>query len=126
MSLATSRSATIAGGKRLLFASTGTKDPAASDVLYIEGLAAPHTVNTMPEETLLAFADHGRVGEPLDDDGDAAGAGLARYEEGLVKEGVGAGAAAFAAFVKTDITHDQLVERIVQLAEKLDEPRKTN
>ena len=45
--------------QRLLFASTGTKDPAASDVLYVEGLAAPNTVNTMPEEALLAFADHG-------------------------------------------------------------------
>ncbi len=45
--------------QRLLFASTGTKDPTASDVLYVAGLAAPLTVNTMPEETLLAFADHG-------------------------------------------------------------------
>ena len=45
--------------QRLLFASTGTKDPQASDVLYIGALAAPNTVNTMPEETLLAFADHG-------------------------------------------------------------------
>ena len=47
--------------QRLLWASTGTKDKAASDVLYIEALAAPLTVNTMPEETLLAFADHGNV-----------------------------------------------------------------
>jgi len=45
--------------QRLLFASTGTKDPKASDTLYVSGLAAPHTVNTMPEQTLLAFADHG-------------------------------------------------------------------
>ena len=45
--------------QRLLFASTGTKDKNASDTLYIAGLAAPNTVNTMPEETLLAFADHG-------------------------------------------------------------------
>ncbi len=51
--------------QRLLFASTGTKDPAASDVLYIEALAAPDTIDTMPEKTLLAFADHGRVGTPL-------------------------------------------------------------
>jgi transaldolase len=48
--------------QRLLFASTGTKDPKASDVLYIGALAAPNTVNTMPEETLLAFGEHGRVG----------------------------------------------------------------
>ena len=47
--------------QRLLWASTGTKDKSASDVLYIEALAAPLTVNTMPEETLLAFADHGKV-----------------------------------------------------------------
>jgi transaldolase len=48
--------------QRLLFASTGTKDPKASDVLYIGALAAPNTVNTMPEETLLAFGEHGRAG----------------------------------------------------------------
>ena len=47
--------------QRLLWASTGTKDKTASDVLYIEAIAAPLTVNTMPEETLLAFADHGDV-----------------------------------------------------------------
>ena len=46
--------------QRLLWASTGTKDKSASDVLYVESLAAPLTVNTMPEETLLAFADHGK------------------------------------------------------------------
>jgi transaldolase len=55
--------------QRLLFASTGTKDPEASDVLYIEALAAPDTINTMPEPTLEAFADHGTVGEPLPEDG---------------------------------------------------------
>jgi transaldolase len=47
--------------QRLLLASTGTKDPSASDVLYIGALAAPDTVDTMPEETLLAFADHGAL-----------------------------------------------------------------
>ena len=50
-----------AAAQRLLWASTGTKDPKASDTLYIDGLAAPDTVNTMPEATLLAFADHGQV-----------------------------------------------------------------
>jgi transaldolase len=58
--------------QRLLFASTGTKDPDASDVLYIEAFAAPLTVNTMPEPTLHAFADHGEVGEPLATDGEEA------------------------------------------------------
>jgi transaldolase len=55
--------------QRLLFASTGTKDPNASDVLYIEGLAAPNTINTMPEETLLAFEDHGKASPSLPRDG---------------------------------------------------------
>jgi len=52
-----------AGGRpqRLLWASTGTKDPLASDVLYIKALAAPFTVNTMPEGTLKALADHGDI-----------------------------------------------------------------
>jgi transaldolase len=55
--------------QRLLFASTGTKDPKASDVLYIGALAAPNTVDTMPEETLLAFAEHGAVAKPIPRDG---------------------------------------------------------
>ena len=58
--------------QRLLFASTGTKDPNASDVLYIEGLAAPNTINTMPEDTLLAFEDHGTVAALLPRDGGQA------------------------------------------------------
>jgi transaldolase len=55
--------------QRLLLASTGTKDPAASDILYVHALAAPLTVNTMPEATLKAFADHGSVGAPMPADG---------------------------------------------------------
>jgi transaldolase len=55
--------------QRLLMASTGTKDPKASDVLYIEALAAPLTVNTMPEGTLKALADHGKIGAILPADG---------------------------------------------------------
>jgi transaldolase len=55
--------------QRLLWASTGTKDPEASDVLYIEGFASPFTVNTMPEPTLHAFADHGEVGDLVPADG---------------------------------------------------------
>jgi len=55
--------------QRLLFASTGTKDPKASDVLYIGALAAPNTVNTIPEKTLLAFADHGKLTGTLPRDG---------------------------------------------------------
>jgi transaldolase len=55
--------------QRALWASTGTKDPKASDVLYIEPLAAPFTVNTTPEATLKAFADHGKVGALMAPDG---------------------------------------------------------
>ncbi len=51
--------------QRILWASTGTKDPSTLDVLYISNLVAPYSVNTMPEGTLLAFADHGVPGEPL-------------------------------------------------------------
>jgi transaldolase len=55
--------------QRLLWASTGTKDPAASDTLYVEGLAAPGTINTLPEHTLQAYADHGLAGSVLPEDG---------------------------------------------------------
>jgi transaldolase len=55
--------------QRLLFASTGTKDPKARDVLYVEELIAPLTVNTVPEGTLQAFAAHGEVGRGLSADG---------------------------------------------------------
>ena len=65
--------------QRLLWASTGTKDPDAPDVLYIEALAAPFTVNTMPEATLKDFADHGSVREPLPEDGGDAEAVLTEF-----------------------------------------------
>jgi transaldolase len=58
--------------QRLLFASTGTKDPTASDTLYLSALSAPNTVNTMPPDTLLAFVDHGELGRPLPRDGGGA------------------------------------------------------
>lgn len=58
-----------ARAQRLLWASTGTKDDTLSDVLYVEELASPFTVNTMPESTLHAFADHGDAGDPLPVDG---------------------------------------------------------
>jgi transaldolase len=65
--------------QRLLFASTGTKDPAASDILYVRGLSAPNTIDTMPGDTLEAFYDHGELGDPLPIDGHDAAALLARY-----------------------------------------------
>jgi transaldolase len=73
--------------QRLLWASTGTKDPEASDVLYIESLAAPFTVNTMPDATLQAFAEHGHVGDPLPVDGGDAEEVLAEFERAGVDVG---------------------------------------
>ncbi|MGD9897076.1 MAG: transaldolase [Candidatus Methylacidiphilaceae bacterium] len=67
--------------QRLLWASTGTKDPQASDILYVRSLAAPKTINTMPEETLLAFAEHGEIGELLPPDGGDASTLLAEFRE---------------------------------------------
>ena len=65
--------------QRLLWASTGTKDPKAPDTLYIKNLAAPFTVNTMPEATLKAFADHGEVGSALPMDGGDCETVLAQF-----------------------------------------------
>jgi transaldolase len=65
--------------QRLLWASTGTKDPQASDILYVKALAAPFTVNTMPEGTLKALADHGQLGESLPADGGDCEEVLARF-----------------------------------------------
>jgi len=64
--------------QRLLWASTGTKDPSAADTLYVSTLAAPDTINTMPEKTLLAFADHGRLDGVMAIDGGDAEAVLAQ------------------------------------------------
>jgi transaldolase len=65
--------------QRLLWASTGTKDPDVSDCLYVEALAAPDTINTMPEKTLAAFADHGNIAGVMPTDGVAANAVLAEF-----------------------------------------------
>jgi transaldolase len=98
--------------QRLLWASTGTKDPAASDVLYVRALAAPFTVNTLPEKTLLAFGDHGVVGDFLPTDGGNAEEVVARFVEAGVDVDVLAarlqqeGADAFVA------SWDELIENI--------------
>lgn len=83
--------------QRLLWASTGTKDPEASDVMYLEALAVPNTINTIPEKTLLAFADHGVVSGSMPADGGdaettlaafgAAGVDLAELAQRLQREG---------------------------------------
>jgi transaldolase len=88
--------------QRLLWASTGTKDPAASDTLYLEALAAPDTINTIPEKTLLVFAEHGKVDQLLPADEGYAEAVLAEFtREGVDDEALAAelqreGTAAFA------------------------------
>jgi transaldolase len=84
--------------QRPLWARTGTKDPAYSDVLYVEGLIAPGTINTMPEATLRAFSDHGTTGAELSADGgsaeetlreaSAAGVDLEAITRGLERDGV--------------------------------------
>ena len=65
--------------QRLLFASTSTKDPRSPDTMYVSALAAPNTVNTLPNETLLAFADHGVVGSLLAADGGDCGKVLGEF-----------------------------------------------
>jgi transaldolase len=66
--------------QRLLWASTGTKDPDASDTLYIGAFASPFTVNTMPDKTLVAFADHGELGDLMDPGGGGAEQTLKEFE----------------------------------------------
>ena len=110
-----------AGAKpqRLLWGSTGTKDPQVSPTLYVEALAAPDTVNTMPEKTLLALAEHGQVGGVMPDDGGDSDTVIARFEEA----GVDVDALALRlqqegaqAFVKS---WDALMGRIVQKSDVL-------
>ena len=77
--------------QRMLWASTGTKDPAAPDTLYIEALAAPDTINTIPEKTLHAFADHGKLGAAMPVDGGDAEAVLDAFRrEGVDDEALAA------------------------------------
>ncbi len=76
-----------ASPQRLLWASTGTKDPALPDTYYVTGLAAPDTVNTMPEATLLAFGKHGEISGTLPDDGGDAETTIAAIEDAGVNVG---------------------------------------
>lgn len=89
--LASTRWQTLAGEgarpQRLLWASTGTKDPAASDTLYVDALAAPDTINTIPEKTLLAFATQKDVQVGLSADGGDAEAVLAEFARAGVDDG---------------------------------------
>jgi transaldolase len=87
--------------QRLLWASTGTKDPKAPDTLYVTSLAAPNTVNTIPEATLKTFADHGQVGPVMREDGGDCEGVLSQFNQvGINTESLGArlqqeGAASF-------------------------------
>ena len=106
--------------QRLLWASTGTKDPSASDTLYLVALAAPNTINTIPEKTLHAFADHGKLEGVMPIDGGDADATLAK----IGKAGVDVDALALKlqkdgaeAFVKS---WKQLLQRISDKASALD------
>ncbi len=87
--------------QRLLWASTSTKDPSAPDTLYVHGLSAPFTVDTMPDKTLVAFHEHGEAGEEMPADGGDCDAVLAEFEAAGVDVGALAqrlqdeGAAAF-------------------------------
>ena len=105
--------------QRLLWASTGTKDPEAPDLLYVEALAAPDTINTMPDKTLLALADHGDVRGAMDVDGGDAEAVLAQFARaGVDRQALAArlqreGAEAF------DQSWKELLDRLVAKAERL-------
>jgi transaldolase len=105
--------------QRLLWASTGTKDPAASDTLYVEALAAPDTIDTIPEKTLLAFAEHGKVDKELPADEGYAETVLAEFtREGVDDEALAAdlqreGTAAFAK------SWNDLLYRIAEKSEAL-------
>jgi transaldolase len=122
-----------AGAKpqRLLWASTGTKDPDASDVLYIEALAAPDTINTMPGETLLAFADHGKVNGILPVDGGDAEETLAGFAKAgvddealaiqLQKEGVQSFSRSWNELMASIVSKSNLSGKTIQNGEKHDQ-----
>jgi len=105
--------------QRLLWGSTGTKDPKASDTLYVEALAAPDTIDTMPEKTLRAFAEHGEIRGVMAEDGGDSEAVLARF----AKAGIDADALATQlqrdgaqAFVKS---WQELMTRIAEKSDAL-------
>jgi transaldolase len=71
--------------QRLLWASTGTKDPTESDIFYIRSLIAPYTINTMPEKTLLAYVDHGEIRSQLSGEGNDADNIVAAFENAGIR-----------------------------------------
>ncbi len=98
--------------QRLLWASTGTKNPDAPDTLYVHGLTAPFTINTIPDKTLQAFYDHGEVGEPMPADGGDCDEVLARFNAaGVDVQALAAKLQADGATAFTD-SWQELLERI--------------
>ncbi len=110
--------------QRLLWASTGVNDPNASDTLYVEAFAAPETIDTMPEKTLLALADHGEIkGAMAADGGDAETVLIAFAQAGVDVDALAArlqqeGAQAF---VKS---WQELMKRIADKSAQLDDGAK--
>jgi transaldolase len=103
--------------QRLLWASTSTKDPNAPDTFYVHGLSAPFTVDTMPDNTLVAFFEHGEVGADMPADGGDCDAVLAEFSaagvdvNALAQRLQDEGAAAFDASWKDLLQHiDQQVK----------------
>jgi transaldolase len=105
--------------QRLLWASTSTKDPAAPDTLYVQALAAPFTINTIPEETLLAFAEHGQLGPMLPADGGDSDAVIEQFRRAGIEY------AALAARLQEEGAEafvqswDELMECIARKSERL-------
>jgi transaldolase len=112
--------------QRLLWASTGTKDPRSPELLYVDALFAPHTVNTLPEKTLLALAEHGELHAPLAHDGGDAEEVLGRFRragidlQALADKLQRDGAAAFAK------SWDSLLERLAEKAGVAAGPSRTS
>jgi transaldolase len=101
-----------ARAQRLLWASTGSKDPKASDMLYVRALAAPFTVNTMPEGTLKAFAQHGEVGAMLAPDGGDCEKVLAAFAKAGIDIGALAGRLQDEGAASFDKSWNDLMSRI--------------
>ncbi|MDQ2971716.1 MAG: transaldolase, partial [Pseudomonadota bacterium] len=95
------------------------KDPDASDILYAEALAAPDTINTMPEKTLLAFAEHGRLGQPMAEDGGDAEQVIARFNKAGVDDAQLAEQLQREGAQSFDKSWNELLERIEKKSDEL-------
>jgi len=108
--------------QRLLWASTGTKDPDAPDTLYIEALAAPDTINTIPDKTLLAFADHGQVKSTLPIDGGDAESVMSEFRRAGVDDAALADQLQVEGAQTFDKAWRDLLDCIAAKSEALDSP----